>query len=128
MGWFRGHKGFGGRLALFALALQSYLAFGYNHPEDMYGPAQITLRAGIKIVVPAVEVFRASPADRTLGHTSEPCPIREARYFLGTAFTPEPLITPLPLAWRPVEPLVPIAAAAVEARRMPFQSRAPPAA
>jgi hypothetical protein len=48
-------------------------------------------------------------------------------YFLGVCFTPEaPQIASLPRAWRLLEPLAAIAAIAVNARRAPFQSRAPP--
>jgi hypothetical protein len=127
MRWFRANKGLGGRLALFALALQFYLAFGHNHPEDIYGPAEITLPPGTSIVLPATEALRAISADQTLGHSDELCPICEAVYFLGVSSTPEALqISPLPRAWRPLGPLAAIAAIAMDARRAPFQSRAPP--
>jgi hypothetical protein len=129
MSWFRANKEFGGRLALFALALQFYLAFGHIHPEDIYGPAEITLPAGTSIALPATEALRAIPADQALGHSDELCPICEAMYFLGISSTPEgPQISPLPRAWRPLEPLAAIAAIAIDTRRAPFQSRAPPAA
>jgi hypothetical protein len=127
MSWFRANKGSGGRLALFALALQFYLAFGHIHPEDIYGPAQITLPAASSIVLPAAEALRAIPADQKLGHSDKLCAICEAMYFLGLSFTPDgPQILPLPRAWWPLEPLAAIAAIAVDARRAPFQSRAPP--
>jgi hypothetical protein len=128
MSWVRANKGLGGRLALFALALQFYLAFGHIHPEDIYGPAQITLPAGTSIVLPATEALRAIPADQTLRHSDELCPICEAMYFLGVSFTPEaPQISPLPCAWQRVEHSAAIAAIAIDARRPAFQSRAPPA-
>jgi hypothetical protein len=37
MGWFRAKSKLGGRLALFALAVQFILAFGHIHPDDIYG-------------------------------------------------------------------------------------------
>jgi len=127
MSWFRANKGCGGRLALFALLLQFYLAFGHIHPEDIYGPAEIALPAAKSIVLPAAEALRAIPADQTLGHSHALCPICEAMYFLGVSFTPDgPQILPLLRAWRPLEPLAAIAAIAVDACRAPFQSRAPP--
>jgi hypothetical protein len=127
MSWFRANKGSGGRLALFALALQLYLAFGHIHPEDIYGPAEITLPTATSIVLPATQAFRAIPADQALGHSDELCPICEAMYFLGVSLTPEgPQISPLPRAWRPLEPVAALAALCVDTRRAPFQSRAPP--
>jgi hypothetical protein len=48
-------------------------------------------------------------------------------YFLSVSSTPKgPQISPLPRAWRPLEPLAVIAAITIDARRAPFQSRAPP--
>ena len=45
MGWFRAYRKFGGRLALFALALQFYLSFAHIHPDDIYGPVgQVVVR------------------------------------------------------------------------------------
>lgn len=127
MTWFRANKGFGGRLALLALALQFYLAFGHIHPEDIYGPAEITLPAATSIVLPTAEALRAIPAAQTLGHSDELCPICETMYFLSVSFTPEgPQISPQPRAWRSLEPVPAIAAIAIDARRAPFQSRAPP--
>jgi hypothetical protein len=127
MGWFRANKGSGGRVALFALALQFYLAFGHIHPEDIYGPAEITLPATTSIVLPAAEAVAAIPADQTLGHSDELCVICEAMYFLGVAFTPDgPQTLPLPRAWRPLESLAAVVAIAIDTRRVPFQSRAPP--
>lgn len=127
MGWFRANKGSGGRPALFALALHFYLAFGHIQPEDIYNPAEIALPGATSIVLPAAEALRAIPADQILGHSDESCPICEAMYLLGVWFTPDrPRILPRPRAWRRLEPLAAIAAIAIDARRAPFQSRAPP--
>jgi len=127
MSWFRANKGWGGRLALFALALQFYLDFGHIHPEDLYGPAQIALRAATSTVLPAAEALRAIPADQPLGRSDELCPICEAVYFLAVSFTPAgPQILPPVRQWRPLEPAAAITGVAVATRRAPFQSRAPP--
>jgi len=125
MTWFKANKGLSGRLALFALTLQFNLVVGHAHPEDINGPAQIALPAAPSTVLPAAEALRAIPAGQTLGRSDEPCPICAANYLLGVSFSPQvPPIKPLPRAWRSLEPSA--VAIAADARRGPFQSRAPP--
>jgi hypothetical protein len=127
MCWFRANKSFGGGLALFALALQFYLAFGHIHPDDIYGPAEITLPASVSIALPAGEALRAIPADRALGDAEGLCPICEAMAFLATSFVPEvPKVSPRSLVSRLVEHVAAIEAVTIAARRAVFQSRAPP--
>jgi hypothetical protein len=129
MGLFRTHRKFGGLLALFALVVQFYLSFGHIHPEDIYGPAEVTLQAGAQIALPAAQAMRAIPADQTLGHADELCPICEAVYFLATSSVPAaPQVAPVTFAMRSVEHLSGIEALVIAPRRAPFQSRAPPPA
>jgi hypothetical protein len=105
------------------------LGCGHFRREDICGAAEITLRAGISIVLPATEVLRAIPANQVLGHADELGPICAPMYLLGASFTTNaPQIALLPLAWRPLEPWATDAAVIVDARHAPFQSRAPPAA
>jgi hypothetical protein len=116
-------------LARFALAVQFYLSFGHIHPEDIYGPAEVTLPAGVWITLPVAQALRAIPADQTLGHADELCPICEAMYSLATSSVPTaPEIAPVTFAMRSVEHLFGIEAPVVALRRAPFQSRAPPPA
>ena len=129
MGLFRAHRKFGGLLALFALAAQFYLSIGHIHPEDIYGPAEVTLPAGASIALPAAQALRAIPANQMLGHADELCPICEAMYFLATSSMPAaPQVAPVTFAMRSVEHHVRIEALVIALRRAPFQSRAPPLA
>jgi hypothetical protein len=129
MGWFRAYRKFGGRLALFALAVQLYLSFGHICPEDIYGPAEVTLPAGAQIALPAAQALRAIPADQTLDHGDELCPICQAMYFLANSSMPAaPQVVPVTFAMRSVEHLFATEALVIASRRTPFQSRAPPAA
>jgi hypothetical protein len=129
MGSFRTHRKFGGLLALFALAAQFYLSFGHIHPEDIYGPAEVTLPVGAQVALPAAQALRPIPDDQMLGHADELCPICEAMYFLATSSMPAaPQVAPVTFAMRSVEHLFRIEALVIVPRRAPFQSRAPPLA
>ena len=129
MGWFRAYRKFGGRLALFALALQFYLSFAHIHPDDIYGPAGASLTAAEAVVLPPAESVRSIPADEPWYSGDALCPICETMYFLGTSFVPEaPQILPLPFVTRPVVHSAGVAALFIAPRRAPFQSRAPPTA
>jgi hypothetical protein len=129
MRWFRTHRTFGGRLALFALALQFYLSFAHIHPDDIYGPLGGSLLAAEKVALPSAESLRAIPADAPWYSDDAFCPICETMYLLGTSSVPEaPQV--LPVAWisRPVERPPIVAVLVLAPRRALFQSRAPPAA
>jgi hypothetical protein len=128
MRWFRATRKFGGGLALFALALQAYLAFGHIHPDDIYGPVGASLDAAETVVLPSAESVRPIPANQPWYDDDAFCPICETIYFLSTSFTPEaPQVLPLAFAARPVEHAAIVAAFFIAPRRAPFQSRAPPA-
>lgn len=129
MGWFRAYRKLGGRLALFALALQFYLSFAHIHPDDIYGPVGASLMVAEAAVLPPAESLQPIPSDQPWYNTDGLCPICETMYFLGASFVPEaPQILPLPFVSRPVEHSACVAALFIAPRRAPFQSRAPPAA
>ncbi len=129
MGWFRAHRKFGGRLALFALTLQFYLSFGHIHPDDIYGPVGGSLMVAEAVVLPSAESVRSIPADQPWYSGDALCPICEAMYFLSTSFVPEaPQVFPLPFVSQPIEHSAGVAALFIAPRRAPFQSRAPPIA
>jgi hypothetical protein len=128
MGRFRAYRKLGGRLALFAMAVQFYLSFGHIHPEDIYGPAEVTLPTGAQIALPVAQALRAIPADQMLGDDDELCPICEAMYFLATSSVPAPpQVAPVTFGMRSVEHPFDIETLVIATRRAPFQSRAPPA-
>lgn len=129
MGLFRTYRKFGGRLALFALALQFYLSFAHIHPDDIYGPVGESLSVAETVNLPAAESFRSIPAGQPWYSGDALCPICETIYFLSTSFTPAaPTIPPLTFTPRPAEHLAVYAALFIASRRAPFQSRAPPIA
>jgi hypothetical protein len=127
MGWFRAYRRFGGRLALFALAVQFFLSFAHIHPEDIYGPVGGSLIAAEAVSLPSAESWRSIPAGQPWYSGDALCPICETIYFLSTSFTPEaPQVSPLAFVARPVEHSAVVAALVIAPRRAPFQSRAPP--
>jgi hypothetical protein len=129
MSWFRANRNFGGRLALFALALQFYLSFAHIHADDIYGPVGEPLSVAEAVSLPAAESFEPIPADEPWYSGDALCPICETIYFLSTSSTPDaPEVLPLTYVSRPAEHSAIGAAIFVMPRRAPFQSRAPPAA
>ena len=129
MDWFRGHRKFGGRLALFALALQFYLSFGHIHPEDIYGSANTSLSNAAKIVLPASDAGKSLTTDHAANEPDDICAICATMYLLGTSSVPEaPQVLPVALITRPARHFIRIADAVIAPRRAPFQSRAPPTA
>lgn len=125
MQWFRANRKLGGRLALFALAVQLTLSFGHIHPEDIFGP-----RAGTAPVVAAAD-GQSQPLtpDRHSSQNDDYCAICASMYLLGSSAVPAaPQLLPLPVVWQPVVHFSLAARAVVAPRRAPFQSRAPPAA
>jgi hypothetical protein len=128
MRWFRANRKIGGRLALFALALQFCLAFGHIHPQDLYGSAQRPLSAATQIALPDAAPQSLS-AGYAANHADDFCAICETMFMLGSSATPEApqLLAPIPLI-RPAQQVSRTAALFVAPRRAPFQSRAPPIA
>ena len=127
MTWFRAHGKFGGRLALFALALQFYLSFAHIHPDDIYGPVGGSLMVAEAAVLPPAETLRSIPADQPWYGDDALCPICATIYFLATSSNPEaPLVLRQPFISKPIEHSAIIVAVVAAPRRAPFQSRAPP--
>jgi hypothetical protein len=126
MRWFRTNRKFGGRLALFALALQLYLSFGHIHREDIYGP-WIPGVAAAAAPAPTADAT-STPTDRSSKHAADYCEICATISLLGTSVVADAPRLPLPTASFVVEHRLRIAVAAVVPRRTPFQSRAPPVA
>jgi hypothetical protein len=129
MSWFRAYRRFGGRLALFALALQFYLSFAHIHPDDIYGPVGISLSAAEAVALPSAQSLKSIPADRPWYSGDALCPICETVYFLATSFNPEtPQVPRQPFVSRPMERSAVISAVFVAPRQAAFRSRAPPLA
>jgi hypothetical protein len=129
MGWFRTYRKSGGRLALFALALQFCLSFAHIHPEDIYGPVGASLWAPASVSLPAAESLRPLRDGQPWYSGDAFCPICETIYFLATSFNPEaPQVSQQQSVSRPVEHSAVVAALVISPQRAPFQSRAPPSA
>jgi hypothetical protein len=127
MGLFRSYRKFGGRLALFALALQFYLSFPHIHPEDIYGSLGRALSVAETVNLPAAESFRPIPADQPWYSGEALCPICETSYFLSTSSPPDtPKVLPPTFSSRPAEHFANRAVLFVAQRRASFRSRAPP--
>jgi hypothetical protein len=127
MRWLRVNARFGGRLALFALALQFVLSFGHIHREDIYGPAHGA--AGAKqIAATTVDETAANPAENSTKHSDDYCEICATISLLSNSFVAAPPPLPLPAAFHTVEHTDTVVTIVVATHRTPFQSRAPPTA
>jgi hypothetical protein len=126
MRWFRAKQKFGGRLALFALAIQLILSFGHIHREDIYGPSY-----GAPAPAAANQTADKSqqlPSDRPAKHGDDYCAICATISLLSASFAAQPPQLPLPFVSRVIEHVDRVTVALVAPRCTPFQSRAPPAA
>ncbi|HEY2531763.1 MAG TPA: hypothetical protein VGJ20_28185 [Xanthobacteraceae bacterium] len=124
MRWFRANRRFGGRLALFALALQFYLAFGHIHREDIFGPPD-AMAFSAAAMTPATD--HARPLDFPSKHTDDYCAICAAMVFLASSFVPQLPVLPLPVVAIPIERRVArVVSLVIVPQRTPFRSRAPP--
>ncbi|MFZ2066980.1 MAG: hypothetical protein WAV27_13450, partial [Xanthobacteraceae bacterium] len=74
MRWFRAYRKFGGRLALFALAMQFYLSFAHIHPDDIYGPVGNALSAAEAVNLPAAESLKSIPVGQPWYSGDALCP------------------------------------------------------
>jgi hypothetical protein len=124
MRWFRANRTFGGRLALFALAVQFVVAFGHIHRDDIYGPARPA--AAIAAAVP--DGSQPAPANHPSKHGDDYCAICATVSLLGTSFAAAAPSLPLPAAAHAIERFDRVAIIFIAPRRAAFQSRAPPAA
>src|SRR5579863_3355004 len=104
MGWFRAYRKAGGRLALFALALQFYLSFAHIHADDIYGPVGEPLSVAEIVSLPAAESLESIPADEPWYSGDALCPICETIYFIANSFTPDiPQVATPTSSWRSAE-------------------------
>ena len=126
MRWLRANRGFGGRLALFALALQLYLSFGHHHPDDIYGSIHPAING--PIALPAADHAAVLTSDHRSTAADDYCEICATISLLSTSFLAQSPQLPVPFNSRSVEHFDRVAAIFVSPRRAPFQSRAPPAA
>jgi hypothetical protein len=124
MRWFRANAKFGGRLALFALALQFVLSFGHIHTEDLYGP----VRAAAAIAAPGTDGGQPQPSNQPTKHSDDYCSICATMSLLGNSFVATAPQLPLPVVSHFIDHVDRVAAIFFPARRASFQSRAPPAA
>jgi hypothetical protein len=131
MRWFRSNRKTGGRLALFALALQFVLSFGHIHREDIYGTGYGTGPAGAASITAALTFADRSPSkpsDQSSKHTDDYCAICATISLLSNSFVAAPPQLLLPVVSHVVDHVDYIAALSVPPRRTSFQSRAPPTA
>jgi hypothetical protein len=127
MRWFRSNRKTGGRLALFALALQFVLAFGHIHPQDIYGSLDGVSSSTLSALSTPGKVQSLS-TDHTYKQSNDFCAICAAVSSLNNSFAAEAPQLLLPAASRAVLGPDRVAGIFVEPRRTPFQSRAPPVA
>ena len=119
----RSIRRFGAGLGLFALLLQLTLSFAHIHPEDLLPSA-----VGI-----ADEVAGSASADRDQdrhapGAPHDDCLICAAMHLAGTIVLPNPPALALPTAFTLATFAAEDFVTTVVPRRLPFQTRAPPAA
>jgi len=126
MRWFRANRRLGGRLALFALAVQLVLSFGHIHREDIFGRA-IGWNTAVA-TQPAADQSRTAPTDRGTNHTDDYCAICAAASLLGNSFVAVAPQLAVPFVSRTIEHLDRVTAVVTAPRRTAFQSRAPPLA
>jgi hypothetical protein len=128
MRWFRTNRAIGGRLALFALAIQLVLSFGHIHLEDIYGNARAFVLASTSLAQPAADESKPFPTHPRSNHTDDYCAICATIHLLASSFATEAPQLPLPIASRAIEHSSRVVLFVVAPRRAPFQSRAPPQA
>ena len=124
MRWFRANRTLGGRLALFALAVQFVVAFGHIHRDDIYGSA----RVAAAIAAPVSDGSQPLPGNHPIKHGDDYCAICAAVSLLGNSFAAAAPSLPLPAASQAIERFDRVSAIFIAPRRAAFQSRAPPAA
>jgi len=126
MGWCRSRIKLGGRLALFALAVQFILAFGHIHPDDIYGSLNGPFPTdAVSLATAGQGQFLSS--DQSTAALDDFCAICATVSLLGSSVAADAPKLALP------KPQMVVHAtgapdAVVIAARWPFQSRAPPSA
>jgi hypothetical protein len=125
MDWFRSIRRFGAGLGLVALLLQLALSFAHVHPEDLLPRSLAGLAEQVagKAQLPGDGQDHQAP-----GSPHDDCPICAVMHLAGTIVMPTAPLLSLPAAFATTSfaagdfSYVPIA------RRLPFQTRAPPTA
>ena len=125
MRWFRANRIFGGRLALFALAVQLVLSFGHIHREDIFGYGTA---GSTPVASSAAGHAQPGPANRSPSRPDDYCAICASIFLLSSSFVAAPPQLPLPVASQPVEHVASFVVVFIAPRRAPFQSRGPPIA
>jgi hypothetical protein len=128
MRWFRTNLRLGGRLALFALAVQLVLSFGHIHLEDIYGNARAFAASSASAAMPAADNSQPPPASKHSNHTDDYCAICATVHLLGSSFAAQAPQLPLPFISASIVHFDRVAFVFATTRRAPFQSRAPPQA
>lgn len=124
MGWFRAKSKWGGRLALFALAVQLVLAFGHIHPDDIYGSLHDPFPTQA-ISLAAAGHGQVVSSDQSAVVDNDFCAICATVSLLSSSVAAETPKLPLPELQTVERTTVALAVAVISPRR-PFQSRAPP--
>lgn len=125
MWWFRINKVFGGRLALFALAVQLVLSFGHIHREDIYGYAPPAQPAATQQAANGPQPVQPGQPSN---HSDDYCAICATISLLSSSFVAVAPQLPVPIISRAVEHSDTIVTAFTPPYRAQFRSRAPPAA
>jgi hypothetical protein len=121
----RSIRRFGAGLGLFALLLQLALAFGHIHPEDLLGASAAAVGED---VAGKAQPAGTDPDGRAPATPHDDCPICAVMHLAGTIVLPGAPALALPtqftvVAFGPDDLVAPVIS-----RRLPFQTRAPPAA
>ena len=125
MQWFRSIRRWGAALGLFALLLQSALAFGHIHPEDLLPGASAGIAEQIagKVQPPGGDQERHPP-----GAPHDDCPICSVMYLAGISVQPAPPSLVVPTHFITTTFVANDVYYIPLPRRLPFQTRAPPLA
>ena len=119
----RSIRRFGAGLGLFALLLQLTLSFGHIHPEDLLGASASALADEVGSALADRDQDRHAP-----GAPHDDCPICAAMHLAGTIVLPDPPALAVPTAFTVATFAAEDFVTTVVPRRLPFQTRAPPAA
>jgi hypothetical protein len=125
MRWFRANRQWGGRLALFALAVQLVLSFGHIHREDIYGYAPPAQPAATQ---QAANDHQPVPPAQPSNHGDDYCAICATIALLSSSLVAAAPQLPLPIVSRAIEHSDIVVAAFSPLYRPQFRSRAPPVA
>jgi hypothetical protein len=125
MQWFRSIRRWGAALGLVALLLQSALAFGHIHPEDLPAGAS----AGIAEEIAGNAQPPADDQDRhPPGAPHDDCPICAVMHLAGISVQPVPPSLVVPTQFTTTSFVASDTYYIPLPRRLPFQTRAPPLA